>query len=69
MLFSRLLLLCPDAKVMGVSLLPFVNTHPSKVQHTRLAEVSEEDRTYIIKHAISLCTSGIIYMVFACNRR
>ena len=29
----------------------------------------QQDRTYIIKHSISLRTSGMISMVFACNGR
>ena len=41
--------------------------HPSQNQHLCLEEVSEEDRTDRIKHVISLCTSGMIYMVFSCN--
>ena len=44
-------------------------SHPSQTQHSCLEEVSEEDRTYIIKHAISQCTSGMINMVFACYGR
>ena len=44
-------------------------SHPSETQHPCLEEVSEEDRTYIIKHAISQFTSGMINMVFACNGR
>ena len=44
-------------------------SHPSQTQHSCLEEVSEEDRTDRIKHAISQCTSGMINMVFACNGR
>ena len=44
-------------------------SHPSQTQHSCLEEVSEEDRTERIKHAISQCTSGMINMVFACNGR
>ena len=44
-------------------------SHPSQTQHSCLEEVSEEDRTYIIKHAISQCRSGMINMVCACNGR
>ena len=42
---------------------------PSQIQQTCLKEVSEEDSADIIKHAISLCTSGVINMVFAYNGR
>ena len=41
----------------------------SQFQHTCLEEVSEADRADIIKHVISLCTSGMINIVFACNER
>ena len=44
-------------------------SHLSQTQHSCLEEVSEEDRTDRIKHVISQCTSGMIYMVFACNGR
>ena len=42
-------------------------SHPSQTQHSCLEEVSEEDSTDIIKHAISLRTSDMINMVFVCN--
>ena len=44
-------------------------SHPSQTQHSCLEEVSEEDRTYRIKHGISPCACGMINMVFACNGR
>ena len=44
-------------------------SQPLQTQHSCLEEVSEEDRTDRIKHAISLCTSARINMVFACNGR
>ena len=46
-----------------------LTSDPSQTQHSCLKEVSEEDRTDRIKHAISLCTSGMINMVVACNGR
>ena len=40
-------------------------SHASQTQHSCLEGVSEEDRTNIIKHGISQCTSGMINMLFA----
>ena len=44
-------------------------SHPSQTQHSCLEEVIDEDRTDGLKHVISLCTSGVINMVCACNGR